>query len=101
MVERLGRGMSGRAKSALEIARRAAEIFGHHIGNGLPSGRKILRQPLVGDRLVEYYPTAMAALDPLFADPTDARRKVKLERMKRRGKGPPKKGEGKRASKGK
>jgi len=93
--------MSGRVKSALEIARKAAEIFGHHIGNGLPSGRKILRKPLVGEALVEYYPTAVAAKDPLFVDLADARRKVKLERMKRRGKGPPKKGEGKRASKGK
>lgn len=90
-----------KTKTALEIARKAAEIFGNHLGNGLPSGRKILRKPLIGERLVNWYPSSMAKMDPLFADPGDARRKVKLERMKRRGKGPPKKGEGKRASKGK
>ena len=38
-------------------------------------------------------------MDMLFEDPDDKIRKVKLERMKRRGKGPPKKVEGKRAKK--
>lgn len=88
-------------KSAVEIARKAAEIFGHHVGNGLPSGRKVLRKAMIGDKLVEYYPRSLVKMDPLMVDPDDTRRKVKLERLRRRGKGAPKKGEGKRATKGK
>jgi len=88
-------------KSAVEIARKAAEIFGHHVGNGLPSGRKVLRKAMIGDKLVEYYPRSLVKMDPLMTDPDDTRRKVKLERLRRRGKGAPKKGEGKRATKGK
>ena len=91
--------MPGVAKTATEIARVAARVFGHHLGDGRPSGRKILRAPLIGEQLAAYYPKSMAALDPLFTAPDETRRKVKLERLKRRGKGPPKKGEGKRASK--
>jgi len=91
--------MPGVAKTATEIARVAARVFGAHLGDGRPSGRKILRAPLIGERLAAYYPKSMAALDPLFTAPRETRRRVKLERLKRRGKGPPKKGEGKRASK--
>jgi len=92
--------MSGiKVKTARDIALKAAEIFGHHVGNGLPSGRKVLRKPMIGDALVAYYPKSLARSDPLFTAPDETRRKVKLERLRRRGKGPPKKGEGKRASK--
>lgn len=93
--------MSRVAKSAKEIAVTAARIFGHHIGNGLPSGRKVLRKPLIGPIVAAYYPERLAKLDKLFVDPEETRRVIKLERLKRRGKGPPKKGEGKRATKGK
>ena len=33
-------------------------------GNGLRSGRKVLRRPLLGHKLVDYYPP-----DPIKADP--------------------------------
>lgn len=33
-------------------------------GNGLRSGRKVLRRPLLGQKLVDYYPP-----DPIKADP--------------------------------
>ena len=93
--------MSKVMKTAQEIAVTAARIFGHHIGNGLPSGRKVLRKRLLGPTFAAYYPESMAKLDALMVDPNETRRVIKLERLKRRGKGPPKKGEGKRASKGK
>jgi small subunit ribosomal protein S33 len=76
-----------------------ARIFGTHIGDGRPSGRKLLRKPLIGPAVANYYPPDPAALDPLFVDVEDTRRVAKLERMRRRGKAPPKKGEGKRAGK--
>jgi small subunit ribosomal protein S33 len=38
-------------------------------------------------------------LDPLFVDPDVERKKLKIERLARRGKVTPKKGEGKRAKK--
>ena len=93
--------MSKVMKTAQEIAVTAARIFGHHIGNGLPSGRKVLRKRLLGPTFAAYYPESIAKLDALMVDPNETRRVIKLERLKRRGKGPPKKGEGKRASKGK
>ena len=65
----------------------------------LPTGRKLLKRALIGPTLTSWYPERIRKLDALFEDPDDRRRKVKLERMKRRGKGPPKKGEGKRAKK--
>ena len=76
-----------------------ARIFGTHIGDGRPSGRKLLRRALVGPAIAAYYPPDPAALDPLYVDVDDTRRVAKLERQKRRGKAPPKKGEGKRAGK--
>lgn len=76
-----------------------ARIFGTHIGDGRPSGRKLLRRALIGPAVAAYYPSDPAALDPLYVDVDDTRRVAKLERMRRRGKAPPKKGEGKRAGK--
>lgn len=32
-----------------------ARVFGYHLGNGLRSGRKILRKKLVGDMIASYY----------------------------------------------
>ena len=68
-----------KVKTARDIARKAAEIFGHHVGNGLPSGRKVLRRPMIGDVLAGYYPKSLARSDPLFTAPDETRRRVKLE----------------------
>jgi len=102
-----------------------ARIFGNHIGNGLRSGRKVLRKKLIGDKIAAYYPEPIEAADPMFEDPLNQRcgpRKLpgfpkqaaqsltqgvvvgrrrldKLDRLHRRGKGPPKKGQGKRSGK--
>lgn len=45
-----------------------ARIFGHHIGDGLRSGRKILAKPLIGDQVASYYPEDWFAGDPLLVD---------------------------------
>lgn len=76
-----------------------ARIFGHVIGNGERSAHKVLRKKLIGDKIVAWYPTPIQKLDPMFEDPNIKRRQLKTERQKRRGKGPPKKGHGKRAAK--
>ena len=109
-----------------------ARIFGNHIGNGLRSGRKVLRKKLIGDKIASYYPEPIQKFDPMFVDqdiergaaaqaltpgaclhlPSQPgrcprpmsprvcrRKKLKLDKLRRRGKAPPKKGQGKRASK--
>ena len=83
-----------------KIALVAARIFQTALNDtNAPTGRKLLKKALVGPRLTSWYPEGIRKMDMLFEDPDDKRREVKLERMKRRGKGPPKKGEGKRAKK--
>ncbi|CAI7779020.1 unnamed protein product, partial [Closterium sp. NIES-54] len=81
------------------VAEASARIFGNVIGNGLRSGHKVLSQKLIGDKVVAWYPEPVQKMDPLYVDPTEPKRVLKIERMKRRGKGVPKKGEGKRAGK--
>jgi len=78
-------------------------IFGTHVGNGLRSGRKVLRKNLIGDKVLAWYPQTEAYGKPhqgdeLWEDPDLFVAKDRLERYQRRGKGPPKKGAGKRAS---
>ena len=89
----------GAMPSPGEVERAAARIFGTHLGDGRRSGRKILRRALVGERLEAWYPTHLGVRDGLFQDPKIERRRMKVERLRRRGKVIPKKGEGKRASK--
>ena len=45
-----------------------SRIFGTHIGNGIRSGRKVLRKRLVGDKVASYYPEPVAKYDPMFVD---------------------------------
>ena len=45
-----------------------ARIFGTHIGNGLRSGRKVLRQKLLGEQLAAYYPEDIIRSDPLMVN---------------------------------
>lgn len=77
-----------------------ARVFGEHIGNGLPSGRKLLRKKLMGANIASYYGNQdLERSDPFLEDQKAAQKKAKLDRLARRGKGPPKKGEGKRSKK--
>ena len=50
-----------------------SRIFGTHIGNGLPSGRKLLRKKLVGDKIASYYEVPIEKTDPLFESLDDER----------------------------
>eukprot|EP00873_Tetraselmis_striata_P035971 jgi/Tetstr1/456235/TSEL_042998.t1 len=81
----------------LEEARQ--RIFGTHIGDGLRSGRKVLRKGLAAEKMAEWYMPTFSQADPIFANPKDDQNKKKLLTLKRRGKGPPPKGQGKRAKK--
>ncbi|XP_020576696.1 uncharacterized protein LOC110022210 [Phalaenopsis equestris] len=77
-----------------------ARIFGHVLN---PTGRraphKILRKKLIGDKIVQWYPYDIKNDDPLVLAREEKERLAKLEMLKRRGKGPPKKGQGRRAVK--
>lgn len=45
-----------------------SRIFGTHIGNGLRSGRKILRRKLIGNKIASYYPEDITKKDPFMPD---------------------------------
>ena len=45
-----------------------SRIFGTHIGNGLRSGRKILRRKLIGEKIAAYYPEDILKVDPFMPD---------------------------------
>lgn len=51
-----------------QIADIRQRVFGTHIGNGLPSGRKILRKKLVGEKIAAYYDHGRPIKDPLIVD---------------------------------
>ena len=94
--------MAGNAGATLarRLAEAASRVFGTMLNATTDrSGRKLLAKPLIGDVVASYYGQSITKLDPLYEDPLEKRRKIKLERLKRRGKGPPKKGQGKRAAK--
>ena len=50
-----------------------SRIFGTHIGSGLPSGRKLLRKKLVGEKIASYYEVPIGKTDPLFESLDDER----------------------------
>ena len=63
-------------------------------------GKKQLNKPLIGEALNSWYPVTLEeALGGEFTSVKQHRRTAQLERLRRRGKGPPKKGEGKRSGK--
>ncbi|KAL1337741.1 hypothetical protein HN51_032439 [Arachis hypogaea] len=77
-----------------------ARIFGHQLNpTGQKSAHKILRQKLFGEKVAQWYPYDIKKDDPLVMARQEQERLSKLEMLKRRGKGPPKKGQGRRAAK--
>ncbi|RDY13127.1 hypothetical protein CR513_01985 [Mucuna pruriens] len=77
-----------------------ARIFGHQLNpSGLKSPHKILRMKLFGEKVAQWYPYDIKKDDPLVMAREEQERLSKLEMLKRRGKGPPKKGQGRRAAK--
>ncbi|KAK2432013.1 hypothetical protein P8452_49721 [Trifolium repens] len=77
-----------------------ANIFGHQLNpTGKKSAHKILRMKMFGEKVAQWYPHDINKDDPLVMARQQQERLSKLEMLKRRGKGPPKKGQGRRAAK--
>ncbi|XP_076943675.1 small ribosomal subunit protein mS33-like [Bidens hawaiensis] len=77
-----------------------AHIFGHIINpTGQRSAHKILRKKFIGEKVASWYPDDVLKEDPAIVQRKEQERLSKLEMLKRRGKGPPKKGHGKKAAK--
>eukprot|EP01018_Ginkgo_biloba_P002489 Gb_00532 [translate_table: standard] len=89
------------AEAALKgVIEARARIFGHVLNpTGQRSPHKILRRKLIGDQVAQWYPQDICRDDPRIVAQKERERLDKLEMLKRRGKGPPKKGQGKRAVK--
>ncbi|XP_021730629.1 uncharacterized protein LOC110697567 [Chenopodium quinoa] len=82
------------------VAEARAHIFGHVLNlTAQRSAHKVLRKKLIGDKVTEWYPYDVKHDDPLIMARQQQERLSKNEMLKRRGKGPPKKGQGRRASK--
>lgn len=82
------------------VAEARERIFGHIINpTGQRTSHKILRKKLIGEKVAAWYPYDVRNDDPIVMEDLEEERLDKLEMLKRRGKGPPKKGQGKRASK--
>ncbi|KAL3785368.1 hypothetical protein HJC23_011051 [Cyclotella cryptica] len=89
------------ASRAARIAAVAREIFGTLPNRNARSGAQILKRPLVGAYHARWYmepiePFARAT-NPLYTSELQERRTAKLQKLRQRGKGPPKKGAGKRS----
>jgi small subunit ribosomal protein S33 len=97
--------MIGRFSPAIKtiIKESADKIFGNRPIVPYRTGYKHLLQKPTGPTAVNYYiqdsTKAFKKASPDFADDLEDRRKEALARMRRKGKGPPKKGQGKRATK--
>ncbi|KAM0948699.1 putative ribosomal protein S27/S33 [Dioscorea sansibarensis] len=77
-----------------------ARIFGHILNpTGKRSAHKVLRKKMIGEKVAQWYPYDIKNDDPLVLAREEKERLAKLEMLKRRGKGPPKKGQGRRAVK--
>lgn len=77
-----------------------ARIFGLVLNpTSQRSPHKILRKKLIGEKVAAWYPYYIKKDDPLVMAREEQEHLSKLEMLKRRGKGPPKKGQGKRAAK--
>uniref|UniRef100_A0A6U3RDU9 Small ribosomal subunit protein mS33 n=2 Tax=Ditylum brightwellii TaxID=49249 RepID=A0A6U3RDU9_9STRA len=97
------------SKAALDKVRK--EIFGNIPVRNMRTGNQVLRKPDVGPYLAKYY---MESMDksarkawqtfgymPPYTTELQERRLLKNEKLRMKGKGAPKKGAGKRATKGK
>ncbi|KAJ0054736.1 hypothetical protein Pint_00125 [Pistacia integerrima] len=77
-----------------------ARIFGHVLNpTGQRSPHKLLRKKLIGEKVSQWYQQDIKIDDPHLMARKEQERLSKLQMLKRRGKGPPKKGQGKRAAK--
>jgi small subunit ribosomal protein S33 len=81
------------------VAEARKRIFGTFIAtDNARTGRKQLKSALLGPALSTYVPFSYHhGFDGVYDDERVLRRQEKLERLRKRGKGPPKKGAGKRS----
>ncbi|KAJ1666143.1 mitochondral 37S ribosomal protein S27 [Coemansia sp. RSA 1813] len=103
------KGILAQAARKLKAAEVSAKIFGNAFNpTGARTGNYILRQGFRGEHMVRYYPSKQDLnntrvsklshqLGEKLYDPDEIDRLNVLERRKARGKGAPKKGQGKRA----
>lgn len=80
----------------------AREVWGHvkdPVGPGHRSGQKILRRPLKGPLYTSWYPPPLESMkgNPITLTEKQERWQKKLKILRAAGKGPPKKGAGKRS----
>ncbi|KAJ1840104.1 mitochondral 37S ribosomal protein S27 [Coemansia sp. RSA 2611] len=106
-------GATSQAARALKVAEISAKIFGNTFNpTGARTGNYILRQNFRGEHIVRYYPSerdlALGKVPRLsrlmgvkMYDPEEMDRLNVVEKRRERGKGAPKKGQGKRAELGK
>lgn len=95
------------APSSKRLDAISASIFGTLPSTNVRSGNKVLRKKLKGPLLADYYfDQSGVDIDVVgreilsgWMNDREARRKNQLEILRRRGKGPPKKGMGKRSGK--
>uniref|UniRef100_A0A7S2HGM2 Small ribosomal subunit protein mS33 n=1 Tax=Helicotheca tamesis TaxID=374047 RepID=A0A7S2HGM2_9STRA len=97
------------SKAAIEAVRK--EVFGHLPVLNIRTGHQVLKKPVVGPYLAKYYMEPMEksarkawrtfGYMPPYTTEQQERRLLKNEKLRQKGKGPPKKGAGKRATKGK
>jgi small subunit ribosomal protein S33 len=96
--------MSKRFSPALTLAISEAsrKCFGNLENVNYRTGFKFLRRIPFGPIAASYYPPnilkPMRNIVPGFKTDEEERREEKLKRLRRRGKGPPRKGQGKRAT---
>ncbi|KAJ2356347.1 mitochondral 37S ribosomal protein S27 [Coemansia erecta] len=101
---------SSQALRKLKVAKLSAKIFGNSFNpSGARTGNYILRQSFRGEHMASYYLSTedlakmnlrkiSKELDMQLTDPDEIDRMNVLEKLKLRGKGPPPKGQGKRAA---
>lgn len=91
------------AEEVAALTARSREIFGNLPLGNVRTGNKILRKKFIGPMVTRDHHKSIASelksAFPEFMTDVEERRKTKLAYLRRRGKGPPKKGEGKRAAK--
>ena len=84
------------------LATLSRQIFGSLPITNVRTGNKILRRCLKGPKVVDWWHKPISAFDNKLTDYNELRledRNTKLDKLRRRGKAPPKKGHGKRSAK--
>ncbi|CAO3626327.1 unnamed protein product [Cunninghamella blakesleeana] len=83
----------------VQLAQLSSKVFDTvYNPTAVRTGNKVLRQQLLGPTMTQYHPAPLVHFRDIKALYPDLERLDEIARRKRRGKGAPKKGQGKRAS---